>query len=206
MSTPRPLPAGIRLGLDFGPLLVFFIANWAAPVAAHQKVFVATGAFMAATALAMIISRVMGGGISKMLLFSGVMVLAFGGLTLWLQDDTFIKMKPTIYYLMVAGILLFGLWSGRPTLQVVLDSALPGLTARGWSLLSRNWALFFLVMAVANEMVWRSTSTSFWIGYKLWGAMPATFIFALANMPMLMRHGMNPDAAKDEAEHTPPVG
>jgi intracellular septation protein len=107
---------------------------------------------------------------------------------------------------MVSAILIFGLATGRPTLQVVLDSAFPGLSERGWSLLSRNWAIFFIAMAIANEAVWRTTSTSFWIGFKLWGAMPATFIFALANMPMLMRHGMNPEAAKEEAEQVPPLG
>ncbi len=203
--TPKPISAGRRLALDFGPLLAFFAANLAAPVPAEQKVFVATGAFMAATALAMILSKLWGGGISKMLMFSGVMVLGFGGLTLWLHDDSFIKVKPTIYYLMLSSILFFGLWSGRPTLKLVLGTAYPGLTDRGWAILSRNWAFFFLVMAAGNEAVWRSVSTSIWIGYKLWGVFPATILFALAHMPVLMKHGLAVDEAK-VAEEVPPTG
>jgi intracellular septation protein len=148
---------------------------------------------------AMIFSRITAGRISPMLWFSGVMVLGFGGLTIWLHDDTFIKIKPTIYYAMVAAILLFGLVTKRPTLKLVLGAAYPGLSERGWALLSRNWALFFVVMAAANEAVWRSTSTDFWLGYKLWGALPATLLFAAANIPMLMKHGLGKEA------ETPPV-
>lgn len=207
MTATRPVSAGLRLALDFGPLLVFFAANVAAPVAPDQKVFVATGAFMAATALAMVLSRFWGGGISKMLMFSGVMVIGFGGLTLWLHDDTFIKVKPTIYYLMLASILCFGLLSGRPTLKLVLGTAYPALSDRGWAILSRNWAVFFLVMAAGNEAVWRSVATSVWIGYKLWGVFPATILFALANMPVLARHGLDADAdAAKVIEETPPSG
>jgi intracellular septation protein len=142
--------------------------------------------------------------ISPMLWFSGVMVLGFGGLTIWLHDDTFIKIKPTIYYAMVAGILFFGLATGRPTLKLVLGSAYPGLSERGWALLSRNWAIFFVAMAFANEAVWRNTTTDFWLGYKLWGALPATLLFAGANIPMLMKHGLNSEAA--ETPKLPPQG
>lgn len=204
-SAAKPISATLRLALDFGPLLVFFAANLAAPVPADQRIFVATGAFMAATAVAMLLSKLWGGGVSRMLLFSGAMVLGFGGLTLWLHDETFIKVKPTIYYVMLAGILLFGLWTGRPALKLVLGGSLPGLTDRGWMLLSRNWACFFLVMAVGNEIVWRTMPTSFWIGYKLWGVFPATIVFALANAPLLTRHGFGGDAI-DEVEQSPPTG
>jgi intracellular septation protein len=131
-------------------------------------------------------------------------VLGFGGLTIWLHDDTFIKIKPTIYYAMVSAILMFGLATGRPTLKLVLGSAYPGLSERGWTLLSRNWAGFFLVMAIANEAVWRSTTTDFWLGYKLWGALPATLLFAAANIPMLLKHGLSNEAA--EATKLPPQG
>jgi intracellular septation protein len=179
--------AGLKLALDLGPLLVFFLAYWLT----GKNVFVATGLFMAATAAAMLVSKIKLGKISPMLLFSGVMVLGFGGLTIWLHDESFIKMKPTIYYLMVASILFFGLWSGRPTLKLVLGQAYPGLSERGWTLLTRNWAIFFVAMALVNELVWRTTSMSFWLGYKLWGALPLTILFALANLPMLMKHGLN---------------
>ena len=180
---------GLRLALDLGPLLIFFAAFYFT----GKNVFLATGMFMAATAFAMIVSVMKTGKVSAMLLFSGVMVLGFGGLTIWLHDESFIKVKPTLYYLMVAGILFFELWTRKPTLKLVLGHAYPGLSERGWTLLSRNWAIFFLVLAASNELIWRTMSTEFWLGYKLWGALPATILFALANLPMLNRHGLNLD-------------
>jgi len=185
----REISPGLRLALDLGPLLIFFAAFYFT----GKNVFLATGMFMAATAFAMIVSVMKTGKVSAMLLFSGVMVLGFGGLTIWLHDESFIKVKPTLYYLMVAGILFFGLWTRKPTLKLVLGHAYPGLSERGWTLLSRNWAIFFLVLAASNELVWRTMSTEFWLGYKLWGALPATILFALANLPMLNRHGLNLD-------------
>jgi len=185
----REISPGLRLALDLGPLLIFFAAFYFT----GKNVFLATGLFMAATAFAMIVSVMKTGKVSAMLLFSGVMVLGFGGLTIWLHDESFIKVKPTLYYLMVAGILFFGLWTRKPTLKLVLGHAYPGLSERGWTLLSRNWAIFFLVLAASNELVWRTMSTEFWLGYKLWGALPATILFALANLPMLNRHGLNLD-------------
>ena len=195
------ISGGMRLALDLGPLLVFFVAYWLT----SKNVFVATAIFMAATALAMLVSLVKTGRVSAMLLFSGLMVLGFGGLTLWLHDESFIKIKPTLYYLMVAGILFFGLLTGKPTLKVVLGHAYPGLSERGWAMLSRNWALFFLLLAASNEFVWRTTSTSFWLGYKLWGALPATIVFAISQLPMLARHGLNAEQAHIEDE-VPPQG
>ncbi|WP_231639341.1 inner membrane-spanning protein YciB [Sphingomonas profundi] len=189
---------GMRLALDLGPLAIYFLAY----SLTGKNIFVATGVFMAATLVAMLWSLARYRHVSAIQWFSAVMVLLLGGLTIWLHKEWIIKVKPTIYYLTVAGILLFGLRTGRPTLKLVLGGAYPGLTERGWTLLSRNWALFFAAMALANEAVWRTTSTDFWLGYKLWGAMPATLIFALANIPMLMRHGMN---AEVEAREGPPL-
>jgi intracellular septation protein len=130
------------------------------------------------------------------------MVLVLGGVTIWLHDERFIKIKPTIYYTFVAGLLIFGLATGRNLLKMVLGTAYPGLSERGWQLLTRNWAAFFVVMAIINEAVWRTTSTDFWVGFKLWGFLPATFIFAIANVPMLMRHGMQLE--KKEEAPVPP--
>jgi len=132
-----------------------------------------------------------------------VMVVVMGGLTLYFHNETFIKIKPTIYYLFVAMILGYGLFADRPVLKSVLGSAYPGLDDAGWRKLTRNWAIFFLVMAMVNEAVWRTTSTDFWIGFKLWGAMPATLLFALANVPMLMRHGLSKDEAASASEPAP---
>jgi intracellular septation protein len=196
----EPSVAG-RLLIDLGPLLVFFLVNFLAPVPDMLKIFYATGAFMAAMIVAMMISYLRYRHISPLLWFSGIMVVILGGVTIWLHNDVFIKMKPTFYYVLIASILGFGLATGRNLLKMVLGAAYPGLSERGWKLLTRNWAIFFVVMAIVNEAVWRNSSTSFWIGFKLWGFLPATFLFAIANVPMLMKHGMVLEKGKEE----PPV-
>lgn len=198
MSTaPAHEPStGARFAIDLGPLLVFFATNYLT-----NDVIKATMAFVVAMITAMAISKIKYRHISPMLWFSGVMVVVLGGITIWLHDETFIKVKPTIYYVTVAALLTFGLLTKRNLLKTVLGSAYPGLSEKGWQLLTRNWAIFFMVMAVLNEAVWRTTSTDFWIGFKLWCFMPATFLFALAHVPMLMRHGMQIEKGKEE----PPV-
>lgn len=198
---PRGPSTGARLLIDLGPLLIFFVTNAYAPVLEQFRIFYATGAFMAAMIIAMIWSQLRYRHISPLLLFSGAMVVVLGGITIWLHDETFIKVKPTIYYLVVAGLLGFGLATGRNLLKMVLEGVYPGLSERGWRLLTRNWILYFALMAVVNEAVWRTQSTDFWVGFKLWFFLPATFIFAIANVPMLMRHGLG----EDEAAAEPPV-
>jgi intracellular septation protein len=195
MSTNTKNGSGSQLLIDVGPLLVFFAANFFAPVPPALKIFVATGAFMAAMVAAMIYSALRFGRISPMLWFSGVLVVVMGGVTLWLHNETFIKMKPTLYYLFVAALLAFGLVKDKPLLKRVLGSTYPGLDEEGWRKLTRNWAIFFAGMAVLNETVWRNSSTDFWVGFKLWGAIPLTFLFAVANVPMLLRHGLNSEDA-----------
>jgi intracellular septation protein len=195
MSRATEPQGGTKLLIDLGPLLVFFLVNFLAPVPTFMKIFVATGAFMAAMVVAMIFSALRYGRISPLLWFSGVMVVILGGLTIWLHNESFIKMKPTLYYALVSGLLWFGFATDRPLLQRVLGSTYPGLDETGWSKLTRNWALFFAFMAVLNELVWRNSSTDFWVGFKLWGALPLTFLFAAANIPMLLRHGLMKDDA-----------
>ena len=192
-----------KLLIDLGPLLVFFLVNFLAPVPQVFKIFVATGAFMVAMVVAMIFSALRYGRISPLLWFSGVMVVVLGGLTIWLHKDWIIKMKPTFYYVLVSGLLWFGLATDRPLLQRVLGSTYPGLDERGWTKLTRNWAIFFAFMAVLNEAVWRNSSTNFWVSFKLWGAIPLTFLFAAANIPMLMRHGLMKEDAVAAAEPGP---
>jgi intracellular septation protein len=195
-------PTGLaRLAIDIGPLLVFFLVNFLAPVPGALKIFVATGAFMAAMVAALGFAAIRYRYVSPLLLFSAVMVVVLGGLTIWLHNETFIKIKPTIYYALVAGLLAFGLATKRPLLKLVLGSTYPGLDEEGWRKLTRNWAFFFAVMAVVNEAVWRNSSTDFWIAFKLWGAIPATLLFALANVPMLLRHGL---AAEDQPKPAEP--
>jgi intracellular septation protein len=196
-SEQRKASPGAKLAIDLGPLVVFFAAN------AKWGIFAATGAFMVAIVAAMIVSKLRYRHVSPMLWFSGVMVLVLGSVTIWLHDETFIKIKPTIYYAVIAAVLLFGLATKRNLLESVLGSAYPGLSQRGWTLLTRNWAVFFLVMAVVNEAVWRNSTTSFWVGFKLWAFLPITFLFAIANVPMLMRHGMK--IGKEEEPPVPPV-
>ncbi|HEU0043546.1 septation protein A [Sphingomonas sp.] len=211
MSTKAPSP-GLRMAVDYAPLVVFFLVNFVAPaepmmrlVAATTpfladgdrvgalviaRVICATAAFMAATLVAIVVSKVKLGHVSPMLLISGALVGVFGALTIYFHDPLFIQMKPTIVYSTFAALLAFGLLTGRPLLEGLLGAAYPGLSAEGWRKLTRNWALFFIAMALLNEAVWRSTSWDFWVGFKLWGAIPLTLGFALANVPMLMRHGL----------------
>ena len=187
--------AGARLLIDLGPLIVFFAVNF------WRDIFSATVAFMVAITAAMLLSKLRYKHISPMLWFSGVMVLVLGGITVWLHDETFIKMKPTMVYIAIGGVLLFGLATGRNLLHSVLGTAYPGLNEEGWRKLTRNWVVFFLLMAAVNEAVWRSTSTDFWVAFKLWFFLPATLLFAIANIPMLMRHGLSLDESKEE----PPI-
>jgi intracellular septation protein len=199
MSVKSEPQGGGKLLIDLGPLLVFFLVNFLAPVPSVAKIFVATGAFMAAMVVAMLYSALRYGRISPLLWFSGAMVLVLGGLTIWLHKAWIIKMKPTFYYVLVSGLLFFGLATDRPLLQQALGSTYPGLSQEGWRKLTRNWALFFAFMAVLNELVWRNSSTDFWVGFKLWGALPLTFLFAAANIPMLLKHGlMKEDAVAAE--------
>ena len=190
MSARSEPQGGAKLLIDLGPLLVFFLVNFLAPVPTFAKIFVATGAFMVAMVVAMIFSALRYQRISPLLWFSGVMVVILGGLTIWRHNEAFIKIKPTLYYAFVSALLFFGLATDRPLLQRVLGSTYPGLDEPGWKKLTRNWALFFAFMACLNEAVWRNSSTNFWVGFKLWGALPLTFLFAAANIPMLLRHGL----------------
>jgi intracellular septation protein len=196
MSEKAEPQGGAKLLTDLGPLLVFFVVNFLAPVPGPLKIFVATGAFMVAMVAAMLFSAIRYRRISPLLWFSGIMVVILGGLTIWLHNEIFIKMKPTIYYALVAGLLAFGLATDRPLLQRVLGGAYPGLNEDGWRKLTRNWAIFFVFMALLNEAVWRNSSTNFWVGFKLWGAIPLTFLFAAANIPMLLKHGLMREDAK----------
>jgi intracellular septation protein len=203
----------LRLALDLGPLVVYFAAYALAkrlgghgaddPAAMAQAIYVSTGLFMAATLAAMLFSLARFGRVSAMQWFSAAMVVILGGLTLYFRQPWFIQVKPTLYYLMASGILLFGLWTGKPTLKLALGTAYPGLDERGWLLLSRNWAIFFFLLAIANEVVRRKFSFDFWVGFKLWGAMPATMLFAMANIPMLLKHGLGETPAEAVAEQTP---
>ena len=188
-TVTRPaMPALLKLAIDFGPLLVFFAAN------KFGGVFTATGAFMVATLVAMSVSWWKVRHIPVMLLFTGAVVLVFGGLTLWLQDETFIKLKPSLIYAMFAGILLLGMARGRSYLKLVLGEALPPMSDAGWTKLTRNWAFFFLVLLAANEVARQILTTDQWVNFKVWGVTGATFVFAMLQAPLLQRYGTKPEA------------
>ena len=202
MNARQGSSPGLRMALDYGPLLVFFAVNFLGHGPAIERIVLATIAFMVAMIVALGVSWVKTRHVSPMLLVSGVLVIVFGGLTVWFHDDRFIKMKPTFVYAIFAAVLAFGLATGRPLLQSLLETAYPGLDALGWRKLTRNWAVFFVAMAMLNEMVWRATTTDFWVGFKLWGAIPLTLLFAVANLPMLLTHGLT--AGGDGADAVPP--
>ena len=171
----------LKMLVELGPLVVFFITN-----SMTKNIFWGTGAFMVATAVALIASRALFGRVPMMPLISGVFVLLFGGLTLWLQDALFIKLKPTIVNTLFALILLGGLAFGHSLLRHVLGDVFK-LTAAGWRLLTLRWAMFFLLLAGLNEIVWRNFSEEFWIGFKMLGVMPLTVVFGLAQLGLLRR-------------------
>ena len=205
-TTEKQLSPLGRMAIDFGPIVAFFATNSLLPAdwASLRRVMAATAVFMVATVAAMIYSRLKAGKISPMLFMSGALVLVFGGLTLWFHNDTFIKVKPTIVYSMFAAVLAFGLATGRPLLRMLLESAYPGLTPEGWRKLTINWTGFFVVMAILNEIVWRNSSFNFWLGFKVWGAIPLTLLFAMVNIPMLLKNGMTDPGKK--APPLPPEG
>ena len=183
----------LKLSLELGPLLVFFFAN------GRFGIFVATGAFMAAMAVALIASWVINRRLAIMPLVTGVVVAIFGTLTLILHDDTFIKMKPTIVNTLFGGVLLGGLVFGKTLLGYVFDGAFH-LDEEGWRKLTIRWGLFFLLLAVLNELIWRTQTTEFWVAFKVWGIMPLTLLFSIAQLPLLSRHAIEqPGISKDPA-------
>jgi intracellular septation protein len=195
----RHLPPLAKLALELGPLGLFFLGNAYADrfgIAPDGRLYAATGLFVAATLVALAVHYALVRRLPIMPLVSGAVVVVFGGLTLALRDETFIKLKPTIVNALFGAVLLGGLAFGRSLLAVVLDSMFR-LTEEGWRKLTLRWGLFFLVLAVLNEVVWRTQSTDFWVSFKVFGIMPLTVLFALAQTPLLMRYEAK-DAATGE--------
>ena len=181
-TQPHPL---FKLATELGPLIVFFVAN------AKFNLFVATGAFMVAIVAAMIASYVVVRHVPMMAIVTGVIVIVFGTLTLVLHDETFIKVKPTIIYGLFAAILGGGLLFGRSFIAIMFDQMF-NLTPKGWRILTMRWALFFFGMAILNEIIWRTQTTDFWVGFKAFGVIPLTMIFAIAQMPLTKRYHLEP--------------
>jgi intracellular septation protein len=188
----------LKLALELGPLAIFFLGNaygdWLAemfpPLAAlGGRLFVGTALFIVATVIALAVSFALTRRLPIMPFVSAIVVLVFGGMTLWLQNEAFIKIKPTIIYVLFAAILLGGLLFNRPLLGYVFDSAFR-LDDAGWRKLTLRWGIFFFVMAIVNEIVWRNFSTDFWVTFKAFGFIPLTVLFTLTQLPLIQRHSL----------------
>jgi intracellular septation protein len=178
----KQLSPGLKLVLDIGPLILFFAAN------SKFGIFTATAAFMAAVLIALAVSYALTRHLAVMPLVTAFIVLVFGSLTIVLHDELFIKLKPTIIYVLFGGTLLGGLAFGKPLLGIVFDSVFR-LREEGWRKLTWRWALFFFALAALNEIVWRTQTTDFWVSFKLFGVVPITFLFAALQYPLLAKYG-----------------
>lgn len=172
---------GLKLVLEAGPLVVFFVTN------AKFGIFTATAVFMVVTVLALGYSYIKLKKLPTMPLVGGAFIMVFGGLTIVLEDDTFIKLKPTIVNILFSSALFSGLYMDKNFLKTVLESAL-SLDDEGWRKLAWRWAWYFLVLAALNEAVWRTQTTDMWVNFKVFGVMPLTLLFSFSQVPLILRH------------------
>lgn len=202
--TRKELSPLLKLALELGPLGVFFLFNSRGEQIAEafpvlqvigEPIFLATAAFMVAITISLTVSLWLTRRLPIMPLVSGVVVLVFGALTLWLHDELFIKLKPTIVNCLFGSVLLGGLFFGKALLGYVFDSAFK-LTDEGWRKLTFRWGIFFFVLAAINEIVWRSFSTDFWVSFKVFGIMPITLVFTLTQLPLIQKYAIT-DETKD---------
>jgi intracellular septation protein len=206
----KPKSGWLNMAVDYGPILVFFLVyrHYAPgghnnPVGDVLAVVRGTGSFMAASLIALAVSKWKLGRISPMLWLSTGLIVFFGGLTVWSQDKTWIQMKPTAIYLLFGIALLIGIARGKALLKILLEAAFDGLDDAGWMILSRNWGLFFLLLAATNELFRHYLTFDGWLQAKLWLFMPASFIFTFLHMPMLLRHGMAAEQKQEVITHPP---
>lgn len=184
----NPLPSWARILVEWGPLIAFFIAN------AKGGIFWGTGVFMLATVIALAVSWTWTRRLPLVPLIGAVFVALFGGLTLWLQNDTFIKVKVTLVNLLFGTVLLSGLAFRKQFLKLVLGEALK-MDDEGWRILTLRWGLFFFALALLNEIVWRTVSTDLWVNFKVFGILPITLLFALSQAPLMSRHLIEPGSS-----------
>jgi intracellular septation protein len=212
MADIKRKPSGwLNILVDYGPIMVFFVVyKWFAP--AEQApgseilaVIRSTGAFIVAALIALAFSKWKLGRISPMLWLSTALIVGFGALTIWLRDERFIQIKPTVIYGMFALALLVGWYRGKALLQMLLEAAFEGLDQQGWLKLSRNWGLFFVALGLLNEVLRAQLSFGDWLWAKLWVFMPLSFLFTFSQIPMLLRHGLGSEGAKEEETKLPPL-
>ncbi|MGP8233146.1 MAG: septation protein A [Methylovirgula sp.] len=195
-------PPWLKMTLEIGPLILFFFAN-ARPklfapyahlvlpphllIGENAGLFTATAVLIPAVLIALVVSFIQKRRLPVMPLVTAILVIIFGALTIYFQDPRFIKMKPTILYLVFGGALLGGLYLKKPILEIVLDNAMP-LTEQGWRILTLRWGLFFLALAILNEIVWRTQSNNVWVAFKFPGTVILIFLFTLAQVPLMLKH------------------
>lgn len=202
----KPKSGWLNILVDYGPLLVFLgvyklsSPDEPGPLGEIAAVIQGTIAFMIAAVIALVFSRWKFGKISPMLMLSTALIVGFGAMTIWLQDARFIQIKPTAIYVMFGVALLIGYWRGKALLQILLEAAFDGVDEEGWLKLSRNWGLFFLVLAGINEVMRAQFSFETWLWAKLWVFMPLSFIFTFTQLPMLLKHGLDVGQEEEEAE------
>ena len=206
----KPKSGWLNLVVDYGPVIVFFaVYKYFSPtdrensVAEVLAVIKGTVSFMIAAVIALLVSKWKLGKISPMLWLSTLLIVGFGGLTVLLHDPIWIQVKPTAIYLLFGVVLLVGVWRGKALLKILLEAAFEGLNDAGWMKLSRNWGVFFLVLAGVNEGLRHWLSFGDWIAAKLWVFLPATFLFTFSQIPMLMRHGLAAEEQADVLENPP---
>lgn len=216
MTKPNTKPKKTKSGwlnilVDYGPLLVFLgVYKFYAPdegsaLGQIGAVIYGTVAFMVAAVTALIFSKWKFGRVSPMLILSTALIVGFGALTIWLRDERFIQIKPTVIYVMFGGALLLGYRRGKALLQVLLEAAFEGVDKQGWLKLSRNWGVFFLFMAVLNEVLRMQLSFESWLWAKLWVFMPLSFLFTFTQIPMLLRHGLALENCEEPLKQQPPT-
>lgn len=213
----KPKTGWLNILVDYGPLLIFLgVYKFYAPSETSMlgeigAVIYGTIAFMVAAVIALAFSKWKFGRISPMLMLSTALIVGFGALTIWLRDPAFIQVKPTVIYVLFGIALLIGYWRGRALLQILLETAFEGVDGTGWLKLSRNWGLFFLVLAALNEVLrhfYNVENDNFetWLWAKLWVFMPLSFLFTFTQIPMLLRHGLALEDKEEAITEKPPTG
>ncbi|UYH55517.1 septation protein IspZ [Qipengyuania sp. SS22] len=210
-AKPKPKTGWLNILVDYGPLLVFLgVYKFYQPPETSTfgeiaAVIYGTIAFMVAAVTALVFSKFKFGHVSPMLILSTALIVGFGGLTIWLQDERFIQIKPTAIYLLF-GVLLIGGWlRGKALLQILLEAAFEGLDREGWLKLSRNWGLFFFFMAALNEVLRMQLDFESWLWAKLWVFMPISFLFTFTQLPMLLKHGLALEDRDEVVKDEPPT-
>ena len=207
----KPKTGWLNILVDYGPLLVFLgVYKFTAPdgggaLGEIAAVIQGTIAFMIAAVVALVFSKWKFGKVSPMLILSTALIVGFGALTIWLQDERFIQIKPTAIYVFFGVLLLIGYLRGKALLQTLLEAAFEGVDREGWLKLSRNWGIFFLLLAGLNEVLRAQLSFESWLWAKLWVFMPLSFLFTFTQIPMLLKHGLSLDDRDEVVKDEPPT-